>query len=290
VRSKFLFLKNISFILWCSRIVTSYAHKTNNKTYLEKLKSITPDIDKILLSFEENKSILKDFPGFANNYLIKDIKREEIKLISTGDNLYIIKFEYFGNYIPITKDIDFSESGSNYSSGMGSSVTTDPEVEEAQNIKSSESTTVFEIQDRPNRDKELIKRILPYLSMGKKIIIQNPKYIENPTSLLVRYVVYNSKILFLILGYVSDATCFMKFRRLNTFEEYNEFLPYCTLNLNVTSFDYKNALSLVKINPALPWTDEIDNITVDTQFTWNHRSVANPNYNTNEYYKSIIFY
>lgn len=50
---------------------------------------------------------------------------------------------------------------------------------------------MFEHTERCN-DREFFRRVLPDLTSGKKVIVQNKFSVKNATSTLIRYVAYNS--------------------------------------------------------------------------------------------------
>ena len=188
-------IKN-SFIAWGVSAIHTYTNRYENNFFLEKLKSI---VEKINLVLNNNgisdKSLLKGFKAFANKYLPYEIKREEITHVMSGEGIYILKFEYFGNTIPITKDIKYSKSASFYQSMFDHKEDPNKLIDESQNIKSNEidGVLVYDHTDRPNSEREFIKRIFLSVSSGKKIIVQNKYFVDNITSILIRYVAYNSK-------------------------------------------------------------------------------------------------
>ena len=56
--------------------------------------------------------LLPDFTAYVGKYLHGNIKREEIKLLKSVDQIYFFQVEYFTAVIPLEKDIDFSKSKS----------------------------------------------------------------------------------------------------------------------------------------------------------------------------------
>ena len=175
-----------------------FTNKYDNTTYLDQLKRIVEKLNPLLTSVLNDKSLLKGFKSFGNRYLPYEVKREEVSLLMQGENLFIVKIEYFTNVIPFGKNIDWKKSATCYAStqesiNSGYNYYKDRVVEESQNIKPDDTTIVYDMADRPNNEREFLKKLLPALSQNKKVVVQNKYAIENVHSTLIRFVVFNSK-------------------------------------------------------------------------------------------------
>ncbi len=113
-----------------------------------------------------------------------------------GQNLFILKIEYFTNILPFGKEINYKKSASYYSSNLD--LGDDKKVDPTQNLISDDNTIVYDYKERLSHEKELLKRLIPTLKNNKKVIFQNPNAIENVNSTMIRYVIYNGNLYFFI--------------------------------------------------------------------------------------------
>jgi ubiquitin C-terminal hydrolase len=196
-----------SFIEWGVAVINSYGRSEQNVFY-EKLKEhvskINPSLEKVM----SDPDILPGFKSFIGRFIMKDIKREEIALIAQKDNLFLFSVEYFGNYLSLNENIDYSHSKSYV--GGGSLLEDEEKIKkenndgeinsnnilEEENLKSEEipeDTYVIPAESKLNlSEKEFFKIILPRFTDYKKVVVENKGSVPNSMSLLRRYVILNS--------------------------------------------------------------------------------------------------
>jgi len=208
-----------SFIEWGVAVINSYGRNEHNFFY-EKLKEHVSKINPMLDKVMSDPDILPGFKSFNGRYIIKEIKREEIVLISQKDNLYVFSVEYFGNYLSLNENIDFSHSKSYV--GGGSLLEDEEKIKkensnggginsfnilEEENLKSEEipqDTFVIPSESKLNlSEKEFFKLILPRFVDYKKVVVENKGSVPNSMSLLKRYVILNSNFIFFIFIYIN---------------------------------------------------------------------------------------
>jgi hypothetical protein len=76
------------FIEWGVALINSLGKNESNIYYL-KMKQYVSQINPILDKVMNDPNILPGFRGFMGKYLVKDLKREVITLISNKDNVYL---------------------------------------------------------------------------------------------------------------------------------------------------------------------------------------------------------
>ena len=143
-----------------------------------------------------DNSILPNHTVYMGRYYHHNIKREEITLLNSKDNIFLFQFEYFTSTIRIEDNVDFSKSKAQYSNNDQQSTTQSSMNEnetDNQNLKSDEYTIVESFMDRPNKEKELIIIYMSHFVKGIKLVYQNNVHVDNPKSSFVRYVIFNSK-------------------------------------------------------------------------------------------------
>lgn len=72
-------------------------------------------------------------------------------------------------------------------------------IDETQNIEPDENTIVYDVSERMSNEREFLKRIIPSLTANKKVVIQDKFHVENVTSTMIRYVIFNSKKLLILI-------------------------------------------------------------------------------------------
>jgi hypothetical protein len=160
---------------------------------------INPLIDSVV----NDTGMLQGFRRFVGNYIVRDIKKEEITLIAQKENLYVFQIEYFGNTITTGSHIDFSNSKSYVSGDINLLEDEEKKKEETEtelkivadeNIKDVNddeqliySETKFNLSER-----EFMKKIIANFTSYKKVIVENKYSVPNTTSLFKRFIVFNS--------------------------------------------------------------------------------------------------
>jgi hypothetical protein len=185
------------FISWGVDMINYYTKRYDNTIYQERLRDIVNNkINPVISKIINDKSILNGFSSFGLKMLPYEMKREEVTLICSEENLFIMKIEYFCSYIEMNKDLQFTKSASYYGGMDNSSDHSGKVVDEEQNVQQEENVIVVDFNDRPSNEREFFKRILNAVANGKKVVVQNKYQIENlpTTSSIIRYVAFNSKI------------------------------------------------------------------------------------------------
>jgi hypothetical protein len=107
---------NYNLMNWGNNIIAKYQVKYENlSNFSEKLSKLNQMINEKLESIlsDNEPSLIPNFSGFGKrNYLHKDIQMEIVSLVTTNDNLYLYKFEYFTSIIDFSKDLNYTTSKS----------------------------------------------------------------------------------------------------------------------------------------------------------------------------------
>jgi hypothetical protein len=190
------------FIQWGVTIINHYTSKYDNPVYLNALKAVVEKINQSLGTVLSDPNILKNHKGFVGKFLHKDIKREEFSLVYKNDGFFIIQCNYYTNVLTFnsTKEIDYSKSRSYYGASMyeDEKINEKNETEDIENnLVTNDNVIVIDLTDKPNLEREWFRKIIPTLSQGKKIVVQNKNKVENATFNLIRFVAFNSIIIFL---------------------------------------------------------------------------------------------
>jgi hypothetical protein len=154
----------------------------------EYMKSLNEILSKI--NDNDINSISK-FGGFMDSYLPKEFKREEITYICGDENIYILRIDYFTNFLKFSENIQFDKHNKSFYNNVFEEQKLKI-IDESQNKITNENELVIDCVSRKN-DREFFQKILPHLKDNKKIIIQNSYKVENVKSTLARYVVVNGK-------------------------------------------------------------------------------------------------
>ena len=190
------------FIEWGVALINSLGKNESNIYYI-KMKQYVSQINPILDKVMSDTNILPGFRGFMGKYLIKDLKREEITLIAHKDNVYLFELDYFGNFLTLDEQIDYSQSKSYVVGGSMNLLEEDDEkvAKEAQDKIIDESENLSEVAENEQlvsadlklgmTEKEFFTKILANFTMYKKIIVENRYSVPEYRSLMKRYVIFN---------------------------------------------------------------------------------------------------
>jgi hypothetical protein len=89
----------------------------------------------------------------------------------------------------------------------------------------------------------------------KKIIVENKYTVPGYTSILKRYICFNSNYL-LTIGSNKDANVELRIKRLSTVEHQNEYIPYGGITIQLGSQSLKNIYLMPKVRETDDWSDE----------------------------------
>lgn len=173
--------------------------------------SINPDFEEFsknvmiaVAAAINNSLILPNFNGFLGNYMPAEVKREEIELIKSRENVHLLRITYYTSFHYLSKDLVFDKRNIPYVHQYSTINIEDPKVSKllkvcqirqidiTQNLENSSSLIISEPQNRKS-DREFFSKILSYLKLGKVIVVQDKYEVSNFTSTTVRYVVINGK-------------------------------------------------------------------------------------------------
>jgi len=150
-----------------------------------------------MYSTDFDKNSVQGFGGFTGKYLHGEIKREIVEYISHSNNLFFFKVEYITSVIPITKDVDFSQSASVVLRDKNYDLlnTENKEVDESQNSVTDDNQFILDASERPFIEREFYKLVIATIENYNlhKVVFQNKNKVINPVSTMVKYVIFNSK-------------------------------------------------------------------------------------------------
>jgi hypothetical protein len=185
------------FIMWGVQSIKRVTKKYSTN-FDERLENVAQSINNKLSSIFYDNEILHSFKGFIDinqKYLITDVVREEITLVSQKDNVYLLQIEYFTTVEKVDENLSL-DYGLSKSNDYG-------EEEKEEKIKAEDynkftenetSVMIDQVYKIPD-EKEFFKHILVHFTQGKKVIVKAQKATEAPVyPTFIRYVVLNSKI------------------------------------------------------------------------------------------------
>lgn len=99
--------------------------KWSNSLEVEELyKQIKLSIASMLA----DSALLPNFNGFLGNFMPADVKREEIEIIKSQENIHLLRITYYTNYHYLTKDLIFDKKNLPYAHQFTSGLPEEPKV------------------------------------------------------------------------------------------------------------------------------------------------------------------
>jgi hypothetical protein len=139
--------------------------------------------------------------------------------------------------------------------------------------------TLIDIKSKPKNEKEFFRKILISLSSEKAVIVQNNNLIltEEPELSLIRFVAYNSMILFKIDSQ-RDANISFRLKRKENSGKLNTYIPEGAIEQSISSQNVKNLLVVNKKNKNETLSDVELDFDYDINIEWSSYRTMQPHY------------
>ena len=257
-----------------------YALDTMTEKSDEYVEQEIKELSELIAAKEE---IVKDIKTFNGDFIMKDIKRIEFKMIHSDEDsgVYVMQCEYFANSLPlkgtIRKGIDISGS-KNKEIFSFNNVEEEGNVVEEENVHltpEEEKTTVVLESNKISAPivAEYMKNIVNILlnknnailpadsavitetpPMIRKVIVENKFTVPNAKS------VYKELIAFNLIGHEQRVR--MKITRKEGVVDINEFIPVSDIAIAIPPNSKKKFAMFMKIDPEKNWSFDEEDIAI----------------------------
>lgn len=91
-------------------LIKTYTTKTENFSYLNRMKEIVSKIKSEMIPLLDDSDILEGFSGFFSSQIPEHVKKEEYTLLYEKDGIVVLRIDYFTTIVEYSNTLDFKDS------------------------------------------------------------------------------------------------------------------------------------------------------------------------------------